>query len=72
LLEESNGGRDDIDHIQQDLEYGGAASWTSSHRTQMGVKIEEDDQVVKLKARIAAKGYVQKEGIDFREVFALW
>jgi hypothetical protein len=33
------------------------------------LKRNEDGQVVKHKARLDAKGYVQKEGIDFNEVF---
>jgi hypothetical protein len=34
------------------------------------VKKNEHGQILKHKARIVAKGYVQKEGIDFDEVFA--
>jgi hypothetical protein len=35
------------------------------------LKCNEDGQVVKHKAHLVVKGYVQKEGIDFSEVFAL-
>lgn len=34
------------------------------------LKKDSDRQVIKHKARLLAKGYVQREGIDFEEVFA--
>ncbi|GKF80543.1 retrovirus-related pol polyprotein from transposon TNT 1-94 [Tanacetum coccineum] len=34
-------------------------------------KKDEDQTVVRNKARLAAKGYAQEEGIDFEESFAL-
>ncbi|GJX70834.1 putative reverse transcriptase domain-containing protein [Tanacetum coccineum] len=36
------------------------------------VKLDEYDGVLKNKARLVAKGYRQEEGIDFKELFALW
>jgi hypothetical protein len=33
-------------------------------------KHDEHDNVVKHKTRLVAKGYVQREGVDFEEVFA--
>lgn len=35
------------------------------------LKKNADGEVVKHKAKLVAKGYVQKQGIDFEEVFAL-
>ena len=35
------------------------------------VKQDEHSTIVKLKARLVARGFVQREGIDFEEVFAL-
>ena len=39
----------------------------------MGVQTEKkiDGEVVKHRAKLVAKGYVQKQGVDFEEVFAL-
>lgn len=34
------------------------------------IKRDADGQIIKYKARIVAKGYVQKQGVDFEEVFA--
>ena len=34
------------------------------------LKCNEKGEVVKHKARLVAKGYVQKQGVDFKEVFA--
>ena len=34
------------------------------------VKRDESGTIVKYKARLVARGYVQREGIDFEEVFA--
>lgn len=34
------------------------------------VKKDTDGKIIKHKARIVTKGYVQKHGIDFEEVFA--
>ena len=34
------------------------------------IKRNTDGTVIKYKARLAAKGYVQQQGIDFDEVFA--
>jgi 6-phosphofructokinase len=34
------------------------------------VKRDPDDNIVKHKARLIAKGYVQRQGVDFDEVFA--
>jgi hypothetical protein len=34
------------------------------------VKCDEQGKIIKHKARLAAKGYVQRQGIDFNEVFA--
>ena len=34
------------------------------------VKRDEHDAIVKHKARLIARGFVQREGIDFEEVFA--
>jgi hypothetical protein len=36
------------------------------------VKHDENDEVVRHKARLVVKGYVQHAGIDFDEVFAPW
>ena len=35
------------------------------------VKQDEHGTIVKHKARLVARGFVQREGIDFKEVFAL-
>ena len=35
------------------------------------LKRNEKEEVVKHKTRLVAKGYVQKQGVDFEEVFAL-
>ena len=35
------------------------------------LKRNEEGEVVKHKARLVAKSYVQKQGVDFEEVFAL-
>lgn len=35
------------------------------------IKKDLDGKILKYKARTVAKGYVQKEGIDFEEIFAL-
>ena len=35
------------------------------------VKRDERGAIVKYKARLVARGFVQREGIDFEEVFAL-
>jgi hypothetical protein len=40
------------------------------HKWVFKLKHNEDSQVVKHKACLVAKRYVQKEGIDFSEVFA--
>lgn len=35
------------------------------------IKRDTDGKIIKHKARIVAKGYVQKKGVDFEEIFAL-
>ena len=34
------------------------------------IKINSDDQVERFRARLEVKGYAQKEGIDFNEIFS--
>ncbi|KAK9109634.1 hypothetical protein Sjap_017694 [Stephania japonica] len=36
------------------------------------IKRNSDDQVERYRARLVVKGYAQKEGIDFNEIFSLW
>ena len=72
MLAEGNAGGDDIHHLEPDVESRGYATGTPSHRAQMGLQTEahEKGEVVKHKACLVAKGYVQKQGVDFEEVFA--
>lgn len=46
-----------------------------SHKHPIGVKweykVKVKGEVAKYKARLVARGFFQKEGVDYREVFAL-
>ena len=45
----------------------------SSARTEWVYKVKQDERgaIVKNKARLVARGFIQREGIDFEEVFVL-
>ena len=45
----------------------------SSARTEWVYKVKQDERgaIVKNKARLIARGFIQREGIDFEEVFVL-
>ena len=44
----------------------------SSDQPEVGVKVKRDEHgaIVKHTARLVAQGFIQREGIDFKEVFA--
>jgi hypothetical protein len=72
MLAQGDGGGAAGDRRKWDLDTHRLAPWTACHWLKWVFKVKKDEHgaVVRYKARLVVKGYAQRQGVDYDEVFA--